>query len=260
MIKLNGTPINITMFSDHTSQVWKLPENLLNSTNWCNITWQFENEGEIMHLAQLKCLLFNNDIEATLILPYLPYARQDKKVSNSTTFALSVFAHIINDMGFKKIIIDDPHSHIALELIKNSYAAYPIKEINEVFKLTRSDLVCYPDKGALTKYTEVYEYPYVYGEKVRDQLTGNIISYQVVGDSKDKNVLICDDLVDGGATFKILAEYLLGNGAKEVNLFTTHGIFSKGLKTLTDSGITGIFTKNGKVSEVNGELVYDPLY
>ena len=46
------------------------------------------------------------------------------------------------------------------------------------------------------------------------------------------NVLIVDDISDGGASFKFLAQKLKAEGFQKVGLFVTHGIFSKGLKVL----------------------------
>jgi len=43
-----------TIFPDGTSQVWKLP---LDGLNYVKIKWQFESEGEIVHLDQLMHLL-----------------------------------------------------------------------------------------------------------------------------------------------------------------------------------------------------------
>ena len=60
-------------------------------------------------------------------------------------------------------------------------------------------------------------------------------------------------------TFKLLAKDLLAAGAKEVNLFVTHGIFSKGLRTLRNSGINRIFTKDGEASEVQDRIIYGRL-
>lgn len=272
MIYLNGSPINVTMFPDNTSQVWKLPENTLNTTNYANITWDFQHEGEFIHLAQLKHLLDYNGFTTTLRLKYLPYGRQDKLVSNNTTFALHSFAKLLNSLKFDEIIINDPHSIVALEIINNSKAIYPIEEVMKIAYRMEADLFCYPDNGAITKYTgynpetdesdvqkEVYDYPCMYGEKVRDQLTGQIIHYSFAGDVKDKKILIVDDICDGGMTFKLLTKELLKSGAKEVNLFVSHGIFSKGIKTLHDSGIKRIFTTDGEISEVQNNITYRKL-
>lgn len=261
MIYLNGKPLDYTQFPDNTSQVWKLPESDIYADK-ALIVWEFSHEGEFMVLAQLKHLLNWNGIPAYLRLTYLPYGRQDKTVSNATTFALHTFASLLNALDFWEVIIEDPHSEIALQLIEKSKAVYPIKQVEQTAQeLDREHggctVFCYPDKGALAKYSKVYEScyrPYIYGEKVRDQLTGNITSYQVVGDPAGQNILIVDDICDGGATFKILAKELLAKGAKSVGLFVSHGIFSKGVRTLFESGIQRVFTKDGEISERHGSF------
>ncbi len=265
MLLLNGQPVPVTIFPDRTSQVWKLPYIKLDQ-HTAVVEWKFEHEGEIAHLGQLKMLLQHLGTRAILSLPYLPYGRQDKEVSNQSTFALRNFAHTINAMAFEEVLITDPHSDVALELIRCSRAFYPRKEVEQVAQEMDKNgaftIFCYPDKGALTKYSKVYEQSYrsyIYGEKVRDQATGNILSYRVAGDCADKNVLIVDDICDGGMTFKLLAKDLLAAGAKSVVLFVTHGIFSKGLQTLKDSGIQRIYTQDGEASEVQGQIVYRRL-
>lgn len=246
MILLNGTPLNVTIFPDKTSQIWKLSEFILKETNFAHVVWNFENEGEFMQLAQLKQLLDRYEISVVLTISYLPYGRQDKEVTNTTTFALRTFARLINTLHFQEIIIMDPHSETAIQLINNSRATYPLESLFAAMDATDTDLFCYPDKGAVRKYTRVYEYPSIHGEKVRDQLTGNILSYELIGNPEGRNVLIVDDICDGGMTFKLLAKDLLAAGAKEVNLFVTHGIFSKGIETLKESGIKRVFTQDGE--------------
>lgn len=265
MITVNGTPVNTTIFPDNTSQVWKVSQLEIPNTNWVHITWVYSHEGEFMQLAQLKQLLDRKGFGAALRIKYLPYGRQDKEVSNEATFALRTFADLLNTLGFEEIIIMDPHSTIATDLIVNSRAEYPHSQIKEILLSTTTTLACYPDKGALSKYIEVYKEEigsaYAYGEKVRDQLTGNITHYTLIGGDKVKgsSVLIVDDICDGGMTFKILAKDLLAAGATEVNLFVTHGIFSKGLRTLKESGINRIFTQDGEASEVQGHIVYEKM-
>lgn len=257
MILLNGNPVPTTVFPDNTPQVWKLNSKILTETNYAIVTWKYVHGGEFLELAQLKDLLDLHDITAALKLTYLPFGRQDKEVSNDATFGLHTFARLLNSLSFQEVIIEDPHSHVALDLIENSRAVYPTYQVMDVLEKNHIDLICYPDKGALAKYTEVYlETPYIYGEKVRDQLTGNITSYTLVGDPSGKNVLIVDDICDFGRTFIILAKDLFAAGAKEVHLFVTHGLFSGGLKVLKDAGIKSIYTKNGKKIEdrINGPV------
>lgn len=263
MLLLNGQPVPVTIFPDKTSQVWKLPESIFYDSDepiqrHVYVEWKFEHEGEFMHLAQLKALIAEYGLLASLRIKYLPYGRQDKGVNNKTTFALYPFAELLNILDFQQVEIVDPHSEHATDWIENSVAIQSTM-ISELWNTGNYDLVCYPDKGALSKYSKLYDYLHIYGEKIRDQLTGNILSYKVVGDCAGKNVLIVDDICDGGATFKFLAKDLLAAGAKSVVLFVTHGIFSKGLQILKDSGIQRIFTQDGEAFEDAGQIIYRRL-
>lgn len=248
MLYLNGDQVKATIFPDNTSQVWKLDEKHLNKER-AIIWWEYSHEGEIMQLAQLKMLLDFGNVERILLhIDYLPYGRQDKMVSNKATFALWTFASILNNLDFHGITILDPHSSIALATIRKSTAVYPHGPLGQAIRATTSNLLCYPDNGAVTKYTEIYDFPpgYIYGEKVRNQETGYISNYKLVGNCKDKRVLIVDDICDGGKTFELLAKDLYNAGAEEVNLFVTHGLFSKGLIPLKLAGIKRIFTNKGQ--------------
>lgn len=261
MISLNGTEISPTRFPDDTSQVWQLDFDF-NKKN-VTVDWTFSNEAEFLHIAQLKDLLDANLISAKLIINYLPYGRQDKPITNESTFGLVTFAKLLNTLNFREVVIVDPHSVIALNLIKNSTAKYYEDKIEHIlgdmYQFLKDvvgcrPIVCYPDKGAVTKYTEVYSFgqylnvaTFVYGEKVRDQATGQILSYELFGDVKGCPVLIVDDICDGGATFILLADALYKAGASDVRLFVTHGIFSKGLKALHAAGIKKIYDKTGEV-------------
>ena len=263
MIYLNGKPVNTTLFPDNTSQVWKIPTLDIPDTNWVHVKWDFSHEGEFIQLAQLKSLLDAKGFRATLRLSYLPYGRQDKEVSNDATFALRTFNKYLDFMDWDEIIVMDPHSSVIMDYVRNVKAVYPVNEVMHVANMLEADLFCYPDAGAYKKYTgdgdvqkEIYDYPCITGEKVRDQATGNILSYKLIGNPNGKKVLIVDDICDGGATFKLLAKDLLAAGATEVNLFVTHGIFSKGLRTLLESGIKRVFTKDGEAGEHQNIITY----
>lgn len=259
MIKLNGTPINITLFPDNTSQVWRLDKLTFPNCQWADIIWEFSSESEFMHLAQLKTLLDQHDIRSYLTIKYLPYGRQDKEVTNETTFALRTFARLLNSLHFNNVTILDPHSPVATAIIQNSIAYYPIAQLLKARDLTNSNLFCYPDKGAQAKYSLVYDFPSVYCNKVRDQLTGNILSNELTGNVEGKTVLIVDDICDGGMTFIKTAELLYAAGAKEVSLFVSHGIFSKGLKPILNANIKHVFTSDGEASEHQQQINYRRL-
>lgn len=250
MIKLNGNEVIPTIFPDKTSQIWQLPNYDTYFFKKENIEWIFESESEFIHLAQLVDLLSQNRKEnhagIHLYLPYLPYGRQDKMIKNDNTFALRTFIKLLNTLSLKSVTTFDPHSDICKE-IKNLEIIMPVKEIYMTLGATNPDFIVYPDQGAMKRYSSLVKYDYNYVKKERDYLTGEITSIQYDFNSENKNVLLVDDICDGGKTFTTIAEDLKKKNVKEVNLYVSHGIFSKGLNVLREAGIKRIFTKDGEV-------------
>ena len=107
--------------------------------------------------------------------------------------------------------------------------------------------------GAECRYTGSYGHTStVVLDKVRDQLSGHITGMDFVRKPEIdvKNVLIVDDICDGGRTFCEASKLLKKEFGCVVHLYVSHGIFSRGLEPLRKSGIERIFTKNGEVNEV----------
>ena len=256
MIKLGFKEITPTIFPDKTSQVWniKIPKDKISV-----ITWNFESENELIHVMQLNDLLKSHNKTVRLAMPYLPYARQDKPINNENTFALETFAKIINAGEFEVVFVEDVHSSKAKDLIKNLFNSDPITDILTAKNLLKASTLAFPDVGAKERYLnnvlkEWSKNPnIIIGNKVRNQKTGYIEKYDYnrlnwkEDEGLEKPILIIDDICDGGMTFKLLAEQLIKDGAKDVNLYITHGIFSKGIQTLRDSGIKRIFTRKGEI-------------
>lgn len=248
MIKLNGHIVTPTIFPDKTSQVWKLPNEWFNP-RVNKITWEFQNEAEFMHVAQLKYLLdFTQDEDSYkfLELPYLPYGRQDKAVSNDATFALMPFFTLLNALGFDGVDVADPHN---LELTQKCLNNVHIEMPNLIPLLVELGAQpVYPDKGAAKRYGA--DSKSITCDKIREPLTGKIEGLTITGTIEPRHYLIIDDICDGGRTFIEVAKKLYEAGASEVSLYVTHGIFSKGLEPLHEAGIHRIFTRNGEVSKL----------
>lgn len=260
MLKLNGTRVEATVFPDGTRQIWKLPTSIIESNQACVIDWKYLADFELLELAQLVTLLRARSQyrprHVTLNISYLPYGRQDKTITNEQAFGLHIFAKILNSLQIDEINVLDPHSEVAQDVIYNLTPVYPVWEVAATFGITNSNIILYPDKGAAIKYKDVYKRQYITATKERCPITGKIYSvYLDLGVSvKDKRILIVDDICDGGATFIQIANLLRSEEVGEINLFVTHGIFSKGLKDLYRSGIDNIFTAKGKVSPINKDF------
>lgn len=253
MISLHGNSINTTIFPDNTSQVWNCYIPDTNKYTNLEILWEYERESELFHLAQYVTLLYNEGFkDISLKVPYLPYARQDKDISNDNTFALHVFAMMLNSMWFTDVFTYDVHSEKAFDLIRN-LINIPIDEfIYYAIMDSNPDIILFPDKGALNRYSKLGNlkgFEKVYCSKNRDQKTGYIKEMIINGNLSNKNILIIDDICDGGMTFKLISEKAKQLKAKNIDLYITHGIFSKGLKTLRHSGINNIYTIKGKENE-----------
>lgn len=248
MITVNGYKIEPTRFPDGTTQVWKLSEEILTAEH-IRAVWRFEREDEFFSLMQLRALFFHKKF--FLHVPYMPFARQDKDVSNSQTFALHPFGDMINLLRCEEVTSVDVHNPDVTRLVVHEFRNINVQNIHEeLIGLVKPDLVVFPDAGAVTRYPYLRKNPYILFEKDRDQATGNIRGHKLMGNGDPEKLvdgaklLIIDDLCDGGATFLSIAKSVevRAKGVK-FGLFVTHGLFSKGKKLLEDAGFT-LYTTN----------------
>lgn len=182
-----------------------------------------------------------NQVKKVCYVPYIPYARQDRVMVPGEPLSSAVFGTLINLCGFDRIIVDDPHSDVSPSHIKNV-------AIFEQYELALDILgpgffddavIVAPDAGAIKKVTKlaqkVNHREIGVGTKHRDLMTNNITDTTYAGpDVNGKRVIMVDDICDGGRTFIELGKVLRANGAKEVVLYTTHGIYSYGADVFKD--------------------------
>jgi ribose-phosphate pyrophosphokinase len=174
-----------------------------------------------------------------LEMPYVPYARQDRRMRFGEAASLYLISHIINALGFDEVQVVDPHSDVTEALFHNLC----VMEQWECFNFDLHDLdfsksvIVAPDGGALKKIYKVAQRmqfsDVVCASKIRDLKTGDITSTKVHQEDLDlmngKSVWVVDDICDGGRTFTELAKTIrAGCSPQNLNLYVTHGIFSKG--------------------------------
>jgi ribose-phosphate pyrophosphokinase len=252
MITLNDELITPTIFPDKTSQVWKIPEHLYNHGS-CIIVWDFENESELIQVLQLVDLM-NSNVEKShrgvkLVIPYLPYARQDKGVSNSSTFALTTFLNILYSYeGIDSIASIDVHNP---KLLNKDLHTNRQADLRRAISVSKPNLICFPDKGASERGYNVLDIPSFNLMKKRNQLTGEIegLTTELPLSLSGQRVLIVDDLCDAGGTFIAAKKLLDSLGVLSVSLYTTHGLYTKGLNILTEAGFDYIINYKGVVHE-----------
>ncbi len=189
-----------------------------------------QNSQDIMEMLLLCEALKRRDCEIWLEIPYVPYARQDRVCNAGEPFSLKIMANLINSIGAVQVLIEDPHSLVTPALINNCATRHPCHYTALKKFSSGKTLVC-PDAGAEKRVAE-FKLPYVMATKVRDPQTGVIIKTTLCGDVKGKDCIVIDDICDGGRTFIALAEVLKAEGAGELSLYVTHGIFSQGSERL----------------------------
>jgi ribose-phosphate pyrophosphokinase len=229
---------------------------------YVTIETAIRNGDELLDILLAKQVLTNNGYTVSLDIRYLLGARMDRFITNRQPFTLEVVARVINSAGFKAIRVLDPHSEVSLRYLR-AKPVYPVAAARSVLAHYSSEdtVIIAPDTGATERTNRLVrlatrdDFRITQGSKVRDIRTGNLSGFSVYDPSviKDKKCLIVDDICDGGGTFIGLAKVLLGHGAKQVDLFVTHGIFSKGGKL---EGITEIFTTDSyrSVNTIEGPI------
>ena len=175
----------------------------------------------------------------SLHVRYLLGARMDRRISSSQPATLDVVARLLNGAGFRRVRVLDPHSPASCALL-GAEAVLPTAVAARVlarYDPARTCLVV-PDAGATVRVADLVrfipgalEFPTVQCFKSRNSENGKLSGFSAQDPSRvsGKECLILDDICDGGGTFTGLAEVLQGHGATAVDLFVTHGLFTRGL-------------------------------
>lgn len=203
-----------------------------------------------------------NTPEIGLVLPYVPYARQDRVCYPGESNASLVFASLINEMGYYRVEIWDPHSSVVAKAINNVEVveAADLLFNNTYIPPEHRQVICAPDKGARKRAQKVVDLCHgklITADKIRDPSNGKIAGIHLpdTGDLNRANVTIVDDICDGGRTFIELAKVLSEkHNAGQIVLAVTHGIFSAGFAPLND-WINHIYVANCFVDDPPSDYV-----
>lgn len=197
-------------------------------------------------------------VKKTCYLPYIPYARQDRVMVVGEPLSAAVFGKIINLCGFDSVVVDDPHSDVAPSHINNISVYEQYEMALEILGkgFFEDAVIVAPDAGAIKKVTKlatkVGHSEIGVGNKHRDLLTNNISHTSYSGpDVNGKRVVMIDDICDGGRTFIELGKVLRESGAKEIILYTTHGIYSHGADVF-DGVIDEVYSAYPWVNNLEG--------
>jgi len=165
------------------------------------------------------------------VVPYFGYARQDRKDKPRTSIGAKLMANLLIAAGVDRMITMDLHAdqiqgffEIPVDHMYSSNVFYPFVQS---LKLDNLCMVS-PDTGGTKRastYAKVLDCDLAIGFKQREK-QNEVANLQIIGDVKDKNCIIVDDIIDTGGTLIKAANKLKENGAKSVMAMCTHGLLS----------------------------------
>ncbi|MGI6320604.1 MAG: ribose-phosphate pyrophosphokinase [Bacteroidales bacterium] len=165
------------------------------------------------------------------VIPYFGYARQDRKDKPRVSIGSKLMANLLTASGVNRVITMDLHADQIQGFfdvpVDHLYASTVF--VPYINNLNLSDLVmASPDTGGTRRaaaYAKFLNADLAIGYKQRAK--ANVVSQlQIIGDVKDKNVVIVDDIIDTAGTITKAADLIMENGAKSVRAVCTHGLLS----------------------------------
>ena len=165
----------------------------------------------------------------TAIIPYLGYARQDRRADRRSLGA-RVMANVIATAGLDRVMLIDAHTS-AIE----GFFDIPLEHLTAVPLLARAaapsmreqSVVVAPDLGAVKRareYARLLQAPMAFVHKTR--LSGEEVeAHGVIGDVRNRSPLIVDDMLSTGRTIEAAVAALRAAGASEpISVAVTHAL------------------------------------
>jgi ribose-phosphate pyrophosphokinase len=193
------------------------------------------NEWIMETLVMCDALKRGSAKRITVVVPYYPYARQDKKSRGREPISARLIADLYKTAGADRILTVDLHTsqiqgffngpvdHLfALPMLAGHIAAnYDLSNITVVA----------PDSGRVRvaeRWTErLGGTPLAFIHKTRDlNVANSVVANRVVGEVAGRTCILVDDMIDTAGTITKAAEALFNDGAAAVVVAATHGILS----------------------------------
>lgn len=220
----------IKQFSD--GEIWfKYNENI----RGCDVFLVQSTQPPAEHLMELLIMLDaakrSSAKRITAVIPYFGYARQDRKDRPRVAITAKLVADLLAAAGADRVLTMDLHAaqiqgffnipfdHLyASAIFMNYYEAKGIPDL----------AVVAPDIGSMKMaraYAEFLGAPLAVVDKRRP--TQNVSEVMtIIGDVKDHNILMVDDLIDTGGSLTLAAQAIKKLGAKDIYACCTHGVLS----------------------------------
>ncbi len=182
----------------------------------------------------------------TAVIPYMGYARQDRKAKARDPISAKLVADLITTAGADRVLTMDLHAaqiqgffNIPVDHLLGVPILAPYYA--QKFGRDRDDVVIVsPDLGSVTRarnFAQRLNVPLAIIDKRRPKANVSEVM-NIIGDVKDKTVILVDDMIDTAGTITNGAKALADYGAKEVYACCTHPVLSgPAIERINDSPI-----------------------
>ncbi len=182
----------------------------------------------------------------TAVIPYFGYARQDRKAKSHDPISAKLVADILSVAGADRILTMDLHApqiqgffNVPVDHLYGMPILAPY--FDEKFSDNKDNLVVMsPDIGSISRarnFAEFLNVPLAIVDKRRPAANQSVVM-NIIGDIKDKDIIIFDDMVDTAGTLTNAAAAIMANGARSICAAATHGVLSgPGIERIQSSPI-----------------------
>jgi ribose-phosphate pyrophosphokinase len=180
----------------------------------------------------------------TAVIPYFGYARQDRKDKPRVPITAKLIANLLTAAGANRIMTMDLHADqvqgffdIPVDHLRSEAIYIPYLAEQDMSKV----IFASPDVGGVKRartYAKHFKRDLVICDKYRSK--ANVVeSMTVIGDVKDGDVILVDDLVDTAGTLSKAADTIMEKGARSVRAICTHPVLSgKAYENIERSALT----------------------
>ncbi len=200
----------------------------------CHKDWSV-NDAVLESLIMIDAAVRASARSVTLVAPYFPYARQDRKAAGREPISAAVLADIMTstDRADRIMSVDlhsgqiqgftkKPFDHLTAEPVLRKWIKGHIGDADP-----KDFVMVAPDAGR-AKITEAYAShlgaDYAVVNKRRQE--SGVESLGLVGEVAAKHCVIIDDMIDTAGTLRLAAGTLRGQGAQSIVAVATHGVLS----------------------------------
>ncbi len=186
----------------------------------------------------------------TVVAPFYPYARQDKKHRGREPISARLIADLFKTAGANRLMAVDLHTAQIQGFFDgpvDHLFALPLLSRHVLHRYGDRDLVVVsPDTGRVRTAEQWADalggLDIAFVHKTRSIDAANeIVANRVVGDIAGRTCLLIDDMIDTGSSITKATDLLFETGATDVVVAATHGVFSASAVDLL---------KNSQLSEV----------